>query len=64
MGRLCAARMRACSAGPAFQVGRAWHSALGRWPLHVIEDAGHLVVEQPEAFRRALRAALDAPAGR
>jgi pimeloyl-ACP methyl ester carboxylesterase len=39
-------------------------SARYGWPLHVIEDAGHFVVEQPEAFRRALRAALDAPAGR
>jgi pimeloyl-ACP methyl ester carboxylesterase len=34
------------------------------WPLHVIEDAGHFAVEQPEAFRRALRAALAIPAGR
>jgi pimeloyl-ACP methyl ester carboxylesterase len=39
-------------------------SARYGWPLHVIEDAGHFVVEQPEAFRRALRAALDAPTGR
>jgi pimeloyl-ACP methyl ester carboxylesterase len=39
-------------------------SARHGWPLHVIEDAGHFVVEQPEAFRRALRAALDAPTGR
>jgi pimeloyl-ACP methyl ester carboxylesterase len=31
------------------------------WPLQVIEDAGHFVVEQPEAFRRALRAALALP---
>ncbi|HJW63064.1 MAG TPA: alpha/beta fold hydrolase, partial [Actinomycetes bacterium] len=38
-------------------------SARYGWPLHVIEDAGHFVVEQPEAFRRALRAALGAPAG-
>ena len=38
-------------------------SARYGWPLHVIEDAGHFVVEQPEAFRRALRAALDTPAG-
>jgi pimeloyl-ACP methyl ester carboxylesterase len=30
-----------------------------RWPLHVIESAGHLVVaERPEAFLEALRAAL------
>jgi pimeloyl-ACP methyl ester carboxylesterase len=29
------------------------------WPLHVIENAGHLVVvERPEAFLEALRAAL------
>jgi pimeloyl-ACP methyl ester carboxylesterase len=28
------------------------------WPLHVIEDAGHFSVEQPGAFREALRAAL------
>jgi pimeloyl-ACP methyl ester carboxylesterase len=28
------------------------------WPLDVIEDAGHLSIEQPEAFRAALRAAL------
>ena len=34
------------------------------WPLQVIEDAGHFVVEQPEAFQRALRAALSTPAGR
>ena len=39
-------------------------SARYGWPLHVIEDAGHFVVEQPEAFRRALRAALDAPTRR
>jgi pimeloyl-ACP methyl ester carboxylesterase len=39
-------------------------SARYGWPLHVIEDAGHFVVEQPEAFRRALRAALATPAGR
>jgi pimeloyl-ACP methyl ester carboxylesterase len=26
--------------------------------LHVIEDAGHFSIEQPEAFREALRAAL------
>ena len=38
-------------------------SARYGWPLHVIEDAGHFVVEQPEAFRRALRAALGTPAG-
>ena len=29
------------------------------WPLHVIEDAGHFSLEQPQAFRAALRAALD-----
>jgi pimeloyl-ACP methyl ester carboxylesterase len=29
------------------------------WPLHVLENAGHLVVaERPEAFLEALRAAL------
>ena len=36
-------------------------SARYGWPLRVIEDAGHFVVEQPEAFRRALRAALGGP---
>jgi pimeloyl-ACP methyl ester carboxylesterase len=35
-------------------------SARYGWPLHVIEDAGHFAVEQPEAFRGALRAALAA----
>jgi pimeloyl-ACP methyl ester carboxylesterase len=39
-------------------------SARYGWPLHVVEDAGHLVVEQPEAFGRALRAALEAPTER
>jgi pimeloyl-ACP methyl ester carboxylesterase len=39
-------------------------SARYGWPLQVIEDAGHFVVEQPEAFRRALRAAMGTPAGR
>jgi hypothetical protein len=34
------------------------------WPLRVIEDAGHFVLEQPAAFRRALRAALGGPAER
>ncbi len=28
------------------------------WPLHVIEDAGHFTIEQPEAFQGALRAGL------
>ena len=28
------------------------------WPLHVVEDAGHFAVEQPEAYRAALWAAL------
>jgi pimeloyl-ACP methyl ester carboxylesterase len=28
------------------------------WPLHVIDDAGHFALERPEAFDRALRAAL------
>jgi pimeloyl-ACP methyl ester carboxylesterase len=31
------------------------------WPLHVIEDAGHFLIEQPEAFRGAMRAALGGP---
>jgi pimeloyl-ACP methyl ester carboxylesterase len=34
-------------------------SARYGWPLHVVEDAGHFAVERPEAFRSALRAALD-----
>jgi pimeloyl-ACP methyl ester carboxylesterase len=34
------------------------------WPLHVIEDAGHFSVEQPEAFLRALHAALGTPDGK
>jgi pimeloyl-ACP methyl ester carboxylesterase len=33
-------------------------SARYGWPLHVIEDAGHLSIERPAAFRAALRAAL------
>ena len=33
-------------------------SARYGWPLHVVEDAGHLVIERPEAFRAALAAAL------
>lgn len=34
-------------------------SARYGWPLHVIEDAGHIVPgDQPEAFLRALRAAV------
>jgi len=33
-------------------------SARYGWPLHVVEDAGHFAVEQPEAFQGALRAAL------
>jgi pimeloyl-ACP methyl ester carboxylesterase len=33
-------------------------SARYGWPLHIIEDAGHFSMEQPEAFRAALRAAL------
>jgi pimeloyl-ACP methyl ester carboxylesterase len=33
-------------------------SARYGWPLEVIEDAGHFLVERPEAMRRALRAAL------
>ena len=33
-------------------------SARYGWPLHVIEDAGHFSMEQPQAFRAALWAAL------
>ena len=33
-------------------------SARYGWPLHVVEDAGHFSLEQPQAFRAALRAAL------
>jgi pimeloyl-ACP methyl ester carboxylesterase len=33
-------------------------SARYGWPLHVIEDAGHFTIEQPEAFREVLRVAL------
>jgi pimeloyl-ACP methyl ester carboxylesterase len=33
-------------------------SARYGWPLHVVEDAGHFALEQPQAFRAALRAAL------
>ena len=34
-------------------------SARYGWPLDVIDDAGHrLVVDQPEAFQRALEGAL------
>ena len=33
-------------------------SARYGWPLHVVEGAGHLAVERPEAFRAALAAAL------
>ena len=33
-------------------------SARYGWPLHIIEDAGHFSIEQPEAFQRALRTAL------
>ncbi len=33
-------------------------SARYGWPLHVIEDAGHFSIEQPEAFRAALQVAL------
>ncbi len=36
-------------------------SARYGWPLHVIEDAGHVsLVEQPEAFLTALQAAIEA----
>ncbi len=35
-------------------------SARHGWPLHVIEDAGHFSLEQPEACLRALHAALGA----
>jgi pimeloyl-ACP methyl ester carboxylesterase len=34
-------------------------SARYGWPLEVIEHAGHLSIERPEAFWAALRAALD-----
>jgi pimeloyl-ACP methyl ester carboxylesterase len=34
-------------------------SARYGWPLEVIENAGHFSIEQPEAFRSALRAALE-----
>jgi pimeloyl-ACP methyl ester carboxylesterase len=33
-------------------------SARYGWPLHVIDDAGHFSLEQPEAFRTALQVAL------
>jgi len=33
-------------------------SARYGWPLHVIQDAGHLAIERPEASRAALAAAL------
>jgi pimeloyl-ACP methyl ester carboxylesterase len=33
-------------------------SARYGWPLHVIDHAGHFALERPEAFGRALRAAL------
>jgi pimeloyl-ACP methyl ester carboxylesterase len=37
-------------------------SARYGWPLQVIEDAGHFaVVDQPQAFLAALRAALGSP---
>jgi pimeloyl-ACP methyl ester carboxylesterase len=37
-------------------------SARYRWPLDVIDDAGHFLgADQPEAFLRALAAALDRP---
>ena len=39
-------------------------SARYGWPLQVIDDAGHfLALDQPEAFLRALSAALDRPRG-
>jgi pimeloyl-ACP methyl ester carboxylesterase len=37
-------------------------SARYGWPLRVIEDAGHFAMEQPEASRAALRAALNGSA--
>lgn len=41
------------------RVGEAASSTLG-WPLHVIDDAGHVPhIEQPEAFLEALRPALE-----
>ena len=34
-------------------------SAKFGWPLHVVEDAGHVPhIEQPDTFLQALRAAL------
>jgi pimeloyl-ACP methyl ester carboxylesterase len=36
-------------------------SARYGWPLHVIEDAGHFSLEQPDAFLHALAAALASP---
>jgi pimeloyl-ACP methyl ester carboxylesterase len=37
-------------------------SAKFGWPLHVVDDAGHVPhIEQPEAFLHALQAALDRP---
>jgi pimeloyl-ACP methyl ester carboxylesterase len=41
------------------RTAEAAHSRYG-WPLHVIDDAAHLSpVEQPQAFLRALRLAID-----
>jgi 2-hydroxymuconate-semialdehyde hydrolase len=41
------------------RVGQAARSRHG-WPLHVIDDAGHVPhIEQPDAFVAALRIALD-----
>ncbi|HEY7152027.1 MAG TPA: alpha/beta hydrolase [Solirubrobacterales bacterium] len=44
-------------------VAEAAHARLG-WPLHVIEEAGHVPhIERPEAFLQALGAALASGAG-
>jgi pimeloyl-ACP methyl ester carboxylesterase len=43
------------------RIGELASSKFG-WPLRVIEDAGHVPhIEQPDAFLRGLRAALDQP---
>jgi pimeloyl-ACP methyl ester carboxylesterase len=42
------------------QVGETLSGALD-WPLHVVEDAGHLPhIERPDGFVRALRTAMAA----
>jgi 2-hydroxymuconate-semialdehyde hydrolase len=43
------------------RIGELASSTFG-WPLHVVEDAGHVPhIEQPEAFIRVVRATLDQP---